>query len=443
MDLHISEKELEFLNLLFRKSKGQVLHSLKKTKDATRSSSFNLLQEVIFGNCNALAKDSSTTSCFCITRANTDIEFLECVTEMVRSGLLRSLFKMCETKIEQLPDPRKQPDLFVDDLFSLFFHCTQISSGQFSLNPNSEKKFMHTNELTVNSTSSSSTPSEAKYYADESESEKSPVCRKITSQPAAKNTKKLRKRDLTRSSIPVVAQQKVKTVVAEQKVERVPLIKPKSDDHAYLADVESIGSGPLKTSTELDKWAAIYRMLKEDLREEFVDKKEIKPAAPAAIVMQPKSILKKPSASRREVQPLESTAKPAPVRLKTSLTPIRPLPQHSAHARMLENLPTELLINLKQSQGLKSKPGSLKSEQIKLVLARNQELEKNRIHNIESTRRLKETRLAEVNVNKRSEQLERKTKGQFTRQERTEMAKIKRQLLLQQQNKILQMKGII
>jgi len=293
---------------------------------------------------------------------------------------------------------------------------------------------MHTNELTVNSTSSSSTPSEAKYYADESESEKSPVCRKITSQPAAKNTKKLRKRDLTRSSIPVVA---------EQKVKRVPPIKPKSDDHAYLADVESIGSGPLKTSTELDKWAAIYRMLKEDLREEFVDKKEIKPAAPAAIVMQPKSILKKPSASWRQVQSLESTAKPAPVRLKTSLTPIRPLPQHSAQARMLENLPNELLINLKQSQGLKSKPGSLKSEQIKLVLARNQELEKNRIHNIESTRRLKETRLAEVKVNKRSEQLERKTKGQFTRQERTEMAKIKRQLLLQQQNKILQMKGII
>ena len=434
MDLHISEKELEFLNLLFRKSKGQVLHSLKKTKGATRSSSFNLLQEVIFGNCNALARDSSTTSCFCITRADTDIEFLECITELVRSGLLRSLFKMCETKIEQLPDPRKQPGLFVDDLFSLFFHCTQISSGQFSLNPNSEKKFMHTNELTVNSTSSSSTPSEAKYYADESESEKSPVCRKITSQPAAKNTKKLRKRDLTRSSIPVVA---------EQKVKRVPPIKPKSDDHAYLADVESIGSGPLKTSTELDKWAAIYRMLKEDLREEFVDKKEIKPAAPAAIVMQPKSILKKPSASRRQVQSLESTAKPAPVRLKTSLTPIRPLPQHSAQARMLENLPNELLINLKQSQGLKSKPGSLKSEQIKLVLARNQELEKNRIHNIESTRRLKETRLAEVKVNKRSEQLERKTKGQFTRQERTEMAKIKRQLLLQQQNKILQMKGII
>lgn len=435
----IGKKEFEFLNLLFSKSKSQVLYRLKKIKDATRSSSFNLLQEVIFANCNALTRDSSTTTCFCITKADTDIEYLECITEMVSNGHLRSLFKMCEAKIEQLPDPRVQPDEFVNNLFCLFFRCSQISCGQFTLNPNSGKEFMHTNELTVNSTSSSSTPSEAKYYGDDSESDKSPACRTKTSQhQAINNTKKMRKRALvtlsSKGSIPAVN---------EQKVIPAQLIKPKSDDHDYLADNESSGSGPLKTSTDLDKWAAIYRMLKEDLREELVVKKEIRQPAPVVIAMQPKSILKQPSAFRREVQQIAYSSRPAPLRLKTSLIPIRPLSQHSTRARLLENLPNELMLNLKQSQSLKVKPASVKSEQIKLVLARKQELEKNRIHNIELTRHRKETRMAKTQVNKHSEEFERKTKGQLSRQERTEMAKLKRQFILEQQNKTFQKKGII
>jgi hypothetical protein len=429
----IGKEEFEFLNLLFRKSKSQVLYRLRKTKDATRPSSFILLQEVIFDNCNALTRDASTTSCFCIPKVSTNIEYLECITELVRNGRLQSLFKMCEAKIEQLPDPSKQPNEFVDKFFCLFFCCAQISSGQFSLNPNSGKNFMNTNELTVNSTSSSSTPSEAKYNGEDSESDKSPTGRKITSPQAAKNVKRMRKRATLSSKRSNPATNE------HHKVVRLAPIKTKSNDQAYLADVESNGSGPLKMSTDLDKWAAIYRMLKEDLREEFFDKKEVRlpPSAPAEVAMQPRSILK--PRSQREVQKIVPSARLATLRLKTSIAPVKPLPQHS---RMLENLPNELLINLKQSQGQKGKPVSMKSEQIKLVLARKQELEKNRIHNLELTRQRKEIRLAEVKVNKHSEELERKTKGQLTRQERTEMAKSKRQFILEQQNKTFQMKGV-
>lgn len=426
----IGKKEFEFLSLLFRKSKGEVLSRLRKCKDATRSGSFNVLQEVIFKNCTALTRDTSSTSCFCVTEAEADPEFVECIAELVRKGILQSLFKTCEARIEQLPDPKKQPDEFADEAFRLFFHCAKITSGQFCLNPNSGKKFMHTTELAVNSTSSSSTPSEDKYCGDDSASDKSPKCKKMASSQAAKNFKRKRKRALAQASakisIPVV------------KKEEVIQIPPRPEDRAYLADIESSGGGGTP-KMDLDKWAAIYRMLKEDLRKEMEQNThKMTHSTPKTISTHPKSILKQPSVSLRAPQQI---APRAPPRLKPRLTPTRPL---STHATILQQLPAELMSNLKQTKGAKTKPASLRSEQIKIVLARNEEQEKNRIHNIELSRQKREARrLAAIEVSKRSDELQRKTKSQSSREVRSEMARVKRQFLQEQQNKSLQMKGII
>jgi len=413
---HLSE--WDFLKILFKKSKNQVLVQLRK-KDGSKASSFNVLSEVIFDNCSALLTEKPKRSCFNFFRSSPKADYVDCILGLVSKGHIHALFKLCEAKIDSLPDPKTNPKKFVDDLFELFFQFAQISSGEFSLNPNTDKKFMKANELTVHSTSSSSTPSD-KYCADDSASDMS----------VGRKAKSIKPGNMRRSRR--VPSQMNKMSNASTKKSKVLVLKPKSDDQSYMADAENSSVGTQKM--DLETWSEVYTKMKDDLQEKQIKKDHLQPVMH---VHQPVSILKQKSVSpvTRNPSPSKSTGRLP--RIKSSLAPVRAL---SPQTLSQVGPPKELVLNWKMAP--RSRPASLKTEQIKLVLARKQQLDHNRIKTIEHSRQIKEQRVTKAKVMRQSEVMQRRAEGLLTRQERAKLAHIKRQSLQEQRTKVFEMKGL-